>query len=725
MRKTIATLMSLGVLTSCGGDGTSAPGAPTITLGMASTAESGEIIPISVTVTDDKDSGLEFSLSCAGGTLTGTMLTLPQITADTEVECTATATDSDGKTGTAKKVITVKPATASLNAYGGAEQTVAAGGVGILFAENLPLEQGEYQGTFNGQSIPLYRVNGNELMYVLPVNATAGTGNLTVQIGSRMVSTPITVGAAIGVTNPRGHVSAFLQSARQEVEAAMAAPGISSQNRERLEASLPQLNQALATLPNASDAEVSELASRLAALGLLSAGTLRTAAYEPIVTGPDCAANAVRFATSLGMLVLGGTLVVEGTSSAIGGAVVPGAGWAAAVGSGVAIGFGVILVTKYGREIDPARRAFWTSCWTETNINLVPVNPDDFISAKQVAAITLPGKQSFRPEKAQNFKLERTFAPTESVRARANQYLSDIGKLLATVSILPDSVREALQAYKVDGAEPVPAGRVTLSNISSSKVSGTASANGDVITLTFDTSAKAEDLTDGKLPFSFNLLRSGEETVIVNAEMTLALPEAFDAAVEVTQGEATTSSVQTTGAETLHVTEAPAHGSVTLSDNGQFLYTPSGMYFGPDQFKYIARNDDGDSKEATVLVNVVRKFEGTWLISTTTSTTSESSPGICPPEQNTFTVSVSKISDTQYSTVYDGYELILSMGSKDSPNGPTGSKSYTEDEDGEHETGTVVVAIPDSQNLRGTGAWSWTSDEGMSCSGTTTITGRR
>ena len=725
MRNTIAALMALGVLSGCGGDDDEAADkAPTVAVSLAATAESGQIIPIGVTVTDDKDQNLAFNLACTGATLEGTLLSLPVVTAQTAVECTASATDSAGNTTTVKQTITVTPATAHLNAYMGTSEAIPAGGVGILFAENVALDQPEYQGTLNGRTIRLYRANGNELVYALPLDMPAGTGTLAVRVGNRNFTTQVAVGAAIAVEDYRDRVAGFLRSARQGVVTALATPGLSAMEREQLEGSLPQLDTALATMPNASDAEISQFASRLAALGLIGSGVFRALDYNPIQTGPDCSRNRDLFAKNLAGMVLGALLIAEGANTAIAGALVPGAGWGVGIGAGLAIGAGVVLFQKFGPEVNPSRKAFWTSCWTETTINLVPFNTDDFQGIR-TQAITLPGKQAFRKKQARSFKLQRSFTPQDSLRAYAAQYASAIGKVLAAARFLPSGVSQALSEFKLTGAEAVPAGRLSLSGISSGKVTGSASANEDVVTLTFDTSAKAEDLTDGKLPFSFTLQRSGEESVIVNAEMSLALPEAFDAAVEVIQGSVVNSSVRTTGAETLAVTKAPANGTVTLSDSGNFTYRPSGMWFGRDQFKFVARNADGESEEATVIVDVVRKFDGIWQVSVESRTTSESEPGICPPESSNFAAGVSKISDTQYSTTFAGFELIMNMGSKDDPSGPSGSRSYTDQGEDEFETGTVSISIPDSQTLRGSGSWTWRGENKTRCSGTTTITGRR
>jgi uncharacterized repeat protein (TIGR03803 family)/VCBS repeat-containing protein len=48
----------------------------------------------------------------------------------------------------------------------------------------------------------------------------------------------------------------------------------------------------------------------------------------------------------------------------------------------------------------------------------------------------------------------------------------------------------------------------------------------------------------------------------------------------------------------------PAHGTLTLSPNGSFTYTPAANYFGPDSFTYRANDGTANSNVATVAITV-------------------------------------------------------------------------------------------------------------------------
>lgn len=756
MRKTAAAMIVLGSLTACGGDDSASTTdrPPTIALKLPSEAEGGSIIPIDVAVTDDKDANLSFSLACNRGTLDGTILTLPEVTTDTTVECTASATDSGGNTTTVSGTLTIKPSTVALIPYGNPEQQTIAGGVGIVFAENITLDEEQYTGTFRGKSVPLIRNNGNELFYVLPVDTPVGTDDLVIQIGSRVFRVPITVAAPVIVADSRAQVAQVLGRARTVVANYLADPATTAAIRTQLETALPQLETAISNLPNASDAEVSEFASRLAALGLIARNNTQTT-YRSLLTGAastsmkglvnisgnqasffpfraqvgeTCSEDATKFAETMVHAVLGAALLGVAFESLLPAAIVPGAGALAIVGAGVAVGIGSVLFVDNLFALKPALRAFKRSCWTEADISLSSF--DDFDSAqrqmltKWATPITLPGKQTFRQDSERTFKLQRSFSVTPSLLKRAIKYASDIEAILTLDSLMPSDVADLLRSFRVSGSEAVPAGRISLSAISSGLVSGSARANGEVLGLTFRTTAKAQDLTEGKLPFTFNLLRVEEDTVRVEAEMSLSLPKAFDAAVEVVQGEATSSVVQTEGADTLIVTRSPTNGSLSLSNSGEFTYRPGGTFFGRDQFKYIARNSDGDSEEATVIIDVVRRFEGTWNIKVDTRTTSESSPGFCPNEFSEFSTSVAKVSDTEYTTTYEGFSLTLTMSSKDDVSGLRGSRTYRVENGAEVEQGTVSIRIPDSKTLNGSASFTYTDPTGT-CSGQSTITGTR
>ena len=66
------------------------------------------------------------------------------------------------------------------------------------------------------------------------------------------------------------------------------------------------------------------------------------------------------------------------------------------------------------------------------------------------------------------------------------------------------------------------------------------------------------------------------------------------------------------GAMTFAVTRQPRRGSVTVSDDGTFVYTPKKNKVGVDSFRYTATDASGNvSREATVTVTILKPTEAT------------------------------------------------------------------------------------------------------------------
>jgi surface protein len=62
--------------------------------------------------------------------------------------------------------------------------------------------------------------------------------------------------------------------------------------------------------------------------------------------------------------------------------------------------------------------------------------------------------------------------------------------------------------------------------------------------------------------------------------------------------------LSTDGTNTYVEVDAPAHGALTLEDNGTFSYTPAPGYFGEDTFTYKITDDDGESDVVSVTITV-------------------------------------------------------------------------------------------------------------------------
>ncbi len=337
------------------------------------------------------------------------------------------------------------------------------------------------------------------------------------------------------------------------------------------------------------------------------------------------------------------------------------------------------------------------------------------------APVATAGALGFQNDVPQTIRVRHTLKLTSSVAADVQASYKQFVDILAQLPYVPAPVTAAFASFVAEKTEYVPSAQISLGSISSSQVSGSKSGSGDAVTLRF----KAINPTEENIPFNFVLNRTEGSPITVAAQLTVALPGAEDASFRVLQGKTTQSTVQVRGADSLEVVTPPSHGSVTLTTSGVVTYVPSGQYFGSDTFTYRARNTNGVSRTATVLIDVYRQFEGAWTVTSRTTTTSQSPANLCPNETNTFAITVSKVSDTQYTTSYGGFPLTLTMSGKDDPAGPSGSTTVTYDDDPGKTTETVNASIPNSSQITGGGSFSYAGPNNSRCSGTTSITGVR
>jgi len=720
----MCSLLVLAAVAGCGGsseDGDTV--APVLSFTVPVTAEGGENIPITVSITDNVDTNLTPTLSCSGGTLTGNILRAPEVTQNTTITCTATARDAAGNNGTASASITITAAARAITAASWATEATP-GMMGILLAENVVLDRESYDGSFQGKTVKLFRFNGNQLYYVMPLDAPVGAGKLTFEVGGRSFAVDVTVAAGASVGNARDTLAQSFAAYRDTVSDLINAAGTSASDRTRLQDQLGKTNAAIAQLSTLSDEQAAGLAAFLIANRLVPTSSVMAAAYNPITGGENCLPRLKTFGRDAGLFILGAGVVTGAVSVAT--AVAAAAPYLVIpdiIFSGVGIAAGSYLTVTYGRRMFQSFPAARSACWTEVSIDLLPTELfTTSRSSSYIRATAVVAKQGFQQSKARAFKVQRQFAPLAAFRAEITKSIDELSSALSAVSFLPDDIRSTLGDVRTEGTEDVPVDRLALGGISRSDIQGQFARSGDAIVLTFK---KTDPDISENINFSFSLTRSGEPPIEVPAQLVIQLPEADDAAVKVIQNQTVTSSVTTRGATSLEIVTQPTNGTVTLNNQGAFEYKPQAGFFGTDKFTYRAKNDVGPSTPATVVIDVERKFDGVWQISTRSTTLNETSPGLCPPEQGSFSLTISKVSDTQYTASYFGYVINLTMSSKDDPAGLSGSRTVTYDDDPGQTTETVTVHIPNSTTLTGQSAFTYSGPGNSGCSGRTDITGGR
>lgn len=713
--KLLTSVCLLAVITGCGGSDETASTStadvtpPSVTIAASSaTVEGGETVALTVAANDTVDGASTPVVTCTGGTVVGNLLVTGTVAVDTSIICTARATDKAGNAGQASATIAVKATIATLRLATAA--TLSQGEFGAINVQNLPLTESRYSGTIGGRAITVWRGSASALNYVVPTDLAAGSQRLEVQIGTRRYSYELTIAAAPVVADQRTFATAALTSAIQTLDAFVAREGatMSSAQRGVYQGYRDQLTAGLTGVAglNATDlATLVTIIGRNGAAAAAAAGSRSPLAFNEA----QCDADTKRFVVAKELatvrLLTGLALIVipEATVTKL---------------AGLAVFIQAISALT---DAQAAVQSLVNSCVDESEFTITPEATGSVTLGNYVRPLAVQASAGFENRRTKRFRLRETTRLNPGVAATVTAAFKQLTDLIAQLPYTPEGLRIAVGDFAAEKIVDVPASQVSLTGISNANITGSLSGSGSVISLTFTYNGTPPT---ENVAFTFNLVANGRATP-VSAELTVALPGAEDAAVTLVQGKAITSQVQVRGADTIEIVQAPTKGTAIIGIDGALRYTPSGQGFGTDQLMYRARNINGVSRTATVLFTINRQFEGTWNISTRSTTTSQSQPGLCPAETNNFQIQVAKISDVQYTTSYGGFPLTLTMGSKDDPAGLRGQTTVTYDDAPGQTTETLTAAIPNSSQLNATSFFQYTGPNGTSCSGNVTITGTK
>lgn len=717
---TVAALAALGVISGCGGGSAATDTtAPSVQLSASATSvEGGETVALTVSSTDAIDGNLTATLACSAGKLTGNLLVTPVVAVDSMIECTATATDKAGNATTTKTTITTRVSQSTLVVPEGL-QVLQGGQIGLLQATNLPLDV-SYTATLGANPIMLKRSAAGVLAFGLPTTAPTGKQTLTVKIGARTFAYEIDVAAAPTVADPKAAVLRAFTEVRAEFAPLIAAA--TGAERTFMEARREALTQAINGIDGLTATELAQTVAVLRANGMIAAdGQLifdpdgqRSQAFDATA----CLSKAVGFSVASSRLAV--------STAALGISV-----WA--IPANPLIGGALTGVSFYvARRLFEKTQLLWPAafdtCVKEAAIDIT----ESFASQSSlglatgqrpmtIRALAVDTKFGFRNRVAKPLVFRRTMRIDNSVIGRIQGGISLVSQGIASFPFLPSGATAFLATLVTEKDETIPASSLSLGGTSNGNISGSSGAQGNALSLRFVAGSGITKNTD----FTFTVSRTDGPPIPVSAQLTVMLPEAEDAALNVVQGRAGQSSVTVRAADTLEMVQAPRLGSVVLQNNGSFVYSATGQLFGADSFIYRARNVEGVSRNATVLVTVERDFTGSWVLTTLSTTNAESSPGLCPNEQGSQTIVIAKSSDTQFLTNISGVAFPLSMGSKDDPAGLRGTASTTYADGPGNTTEVITARVPDSNTLSATGTFVYKGPNNSNCSGVTTVTGRR
>lgn len=731
MQRTIATLMVLGFIGGCSGTKTTEEKdteAPVVSISAPTSVEGGETIALVVSVKDNVDAVLTPTLSCTGnGTLTGSMLATPVVATDTTITCTGTATDAAGNVGTGSFTIQVK-ATVSTVALGEGQASLSQGQAGLLVASNLPLTETSYQGMLNGRTVNLYRAGTTGLSFLVPSDLAPGAYRLSVAIGTRTYSFPLTVAAVAGAANPKSVVSQTLIKARTNIDDFLSANGASMTGEQRGQylAYRQIIVNAITNIDAISQAELDNLAKQFLANSLTETASAAgsnnyTSRYVPGLGKPDQLLgvyNVVVCNRSSNLYVVKNVASIALLGVAAVALRTPGA----QIIGAVALATAFTVLNAPGGVLSEVSNIV-RSCFGEQSFRTIFDSNFQTMNrqAQYVSAITATTATGFRNRQPANLRIEQTVRLDPNIAPQVTANLALLRQVLASLPYTPDSVTSALNTIVPEKTEFVPSAEVSLAAISPAQVTGTKSGSGDVVTLTF-----SAEPSEQNIDFAYTLLRTNGTPIPMLGTLIVAVPGADDAAFVANQGKTTETTVTVRGADSIEIVSPPANGVATIAKEGLLRYTPNGQYFGNDVITFRARNANGVSRTATVSITVVRNFAGQWRVTSRTATTSKSPPSLsCPDEVNEFPVTVSKITDTQYTVSYQGFPLSLTMSGANDPAGLSGSTTVTYPDDDGLTTATLNIRIPDSTRITGDGTFSYVGPENSRCAGTTSITGVR
>ena len=713
MRRSILLMSSLTMLAACsdGGSGgtvvakDSTP--PVVTLApSASTIEGGETIAITATASDAVDGSVPVTLSCTGGTLTGNLLVTTANAADTSITCTGTAADKSGNNGTSTTTIAVKKTVTTVALANSA--TMVQGEFGALTVDNLALAATSYSATLGGRTITVYRGSASSLNFVVPTDLPAGSHLLTVQVGDKRFSAPLTIGAAPAITDARATITTYVNRAIASIDRLVTSEGarMTPNQRNLYQGYRDQLVAALGQVATMSAADATALAQMLTPnIAAASAARIGTLGFNE----QACNASMIEFTTAKNLAVvklltgLALILIPEATVTKLAGLVV-------FIEATIALERAKASVTKL---VD--------TCVDESVFELTSADTGGTQAGQMVRAVAVAGSYGFENKKSKSFRLRETIRVNPGVAAEIQRAFKHLADLVAQLPYVPEGLSVTMANFAMEKVQYVPAAQVGLQSVSNGNIVGAKGGSGDTISLVF---SYIGDPPSENVDFTFTLSRSGTP-INLGGQLVIKLPGAEDAAVTTIQGKALTAQLQVRGAESIEMVENPAHGSATIGIDGLLRYTPGGQYFGTDQLQFRARNTNGVSRAATVLFKINRQFEGMWTINSISTTTSQSQPGLCPNENNNFTAGLAKVSDTAYTTTFDGVTLNLNMASKDDPAGLKGSISGTYDDGPGETTESLSVSIPNSSQLFGTSFWSYSGPGNTRCQGNTQITGTK
>jgi hypothetical protein len=503
--------------------------------------------------------------------------------------------DRGGSPGNPPPVTTIPVPSASF-ADGG--NTFSAGRVVSLDVENFALTD-DLEVTIGGVAIPAQVVDGR-VVFVIPIDMS-GAQTVVLSNSARSLDVPVTVEALATPANPTAYVSNVHDRLAGILDDLIA--DASGDDLTLLEWAKAQLDEQRDSLDELDAESIKQMAALLKANGidelLASASSANAFGFAGQQKADLALCNQLsnQYPTVFASAILSTGIVVAGLFPPSPLALVG----LAAMTITVKKAQGVV-----GQIVDACLNPFGEPLLRE-------IGGASSATSQQLAhkiQLGLP----FNHNQARTFEVEVEARLLDVIGDNLTTLAHRLGGMIrfarqnssAFAAGVPASIEQSLLGVSREQLIPAEANTYSLSDISDSRITGTASASGSRLTLKFAYREGQVPTTATNFEFALTDVTTNKVAGTYGATLNkLGLPTAYGASIDVRYGETFTGRLSSSFGDRYEIVSQPAHGAVALTDatDGTFTYYTTSQE-ATDAFTYRAVNDAGPSQPATVEVRV-------------------------------------------------------------------------------------------------------------------------
>ena len=634
------------LLMSCGGGGgdsdtpkeppppSATPPVVTLSVDSASIDESSTVVIIH-SAKDYQDTIIASELNCDVGILDGNNYTAPSVATETTATCTATATDNGNRSSTETLTLTINAVTPVLALANGETSTTTAKltTIDVSFAD---VSEGLIDATLNGDAIKLAITPDKQLVYFPPMGAT-GIQTLELTIEGEVVfyeyqaqdSSSSFADAEIYIndffTRMRNQIDIIIQdkiasnAAIEEVESLNTFKDSLSLNNDIFSSLTSNELEYFAQIIFENNDSFERVAK--------SASFYKSSRSSLLVSNRSSLTECESEALKTTVYVTSSVAIIGATAALVS----SGGGTPWGLISGVAvIASGAVWADHVEDTIDICFEPFKTELRKLTTGSKSKVSSPS-ISSKVNSDNTLTFFSSTEKEFTAQTQNQYITGAEGFVTTIIDGYNFLSGKFnwlfdLAGRDNIPDYAENAfadelnVNDYLYTDINP--------SNLSVSAITDAGVTGGDITNInednSFDLTFNIEDLDVPHIAFQFTITDSGHDTplsTVINAEVTLNPPIAYNETFAVVIGDDMTARLQADFETGFEIKTLPQKG--TLNTDGAFSYPGGGLFtYTPDEsitenttdsFTFVATNgsalNNGESNLATVTIQVTAELD--------------------------------------------------------------------------------------------------------------------